>query len=253
MKLSYITKDSARKATFRKRKKGLLKKASELSTLCGIEASVIIYSPYDAQPEVWPSPAGAQRVLSEFKNMPKMDQSMGMMSQKSFLQQRIELANKQLKRQCRDNREKEITQVMFQCLAGQGLENLNMMDLNDLGKATFKKRKKGLLKKASELSTLCGIDASVIIYSPYNTQPEVWPSPTEAERVLSKFKKMPKMDQSMEMMSQESFLKRRIELANKQLKKQCRDNREEEITQVMFQCLAGQGLENLNMMDLNDL
>ncbi|EOY10299.1 hypothetical protein QUC31_010079 [Theobroma cacao] len=120
-------------------------------------------------------------------------------------------------------------------------------------KATFKKRKKGLLKKASELSTLCGIDASVIIYSPYNTQPEVWPSPTEAERVLSKFKKMPKMDQSMEMMSQESFLKRRIELANKQLKKQCRDNREEEITQVMFQCLAGQGLENLNMMDLNDL
>ncbi|XP_007029798.2 PREDICTED: agamous-like MADS-box protein AGL80 [Theobroma cacao] len=133
MKLSYITKDSARKATFRKRKKGLLKKASELSTLCGIEASVIIYSPYDAQPEVWPSPAGAQRVLSEFKNMPKMDQSMGMMSQKSFLQQRIELTNKQLKRQCRDNREKEITQVMFQCLAGQGLENLNMMDLNDLG------------------------------------------------------------------------------------------------------------------------
>ncbi|XP_017976532.1 PREDICTED: agamous-like MADS-box protein AGL80 [Theobroma cacao] len=120
-------------------------------------------------------------------------------------------------------------------------------------KATFRKRKKGLLKKASELSTLCGIDASVIIYSPYNTQPEVWPSPTEAERVLSKFKKMPKMDQSMEMMSQESFLKRRIELANKQLKRQCRDNREEEITQVMFQCLAGQGFENLNMMDLNDL
>ncbi|XP_021283353.1 agamous-like MADS-box protein AGL80 [Herrania umbratica] len=133
VKISYITIDSARKATFGKRKKGLLKKASELSTLCGIEASVIIYSPYDAQPEVWPSPARAQQVLSDFKKMPKKDQSMGMMSQKSFLRQRIELANKRLKKQCRDNREKEITQVMFQCLAGQGLENLNMMDLNDLG------------------------------------------------------------------------------------------------------------------------
>ncbi|XP_021283222.1 agamous-like MADS-box protein AGL80 [Herrania umbratica] len=133
VKISYITKDSARKATFRKRKKGLLKKASELSTLCGIDASVIIYSPYNTQPDVWPSPTEAQRVLSKFKKMPKMDQSVEMMSQESLLKQRIELANKQLKRQCRDNREKEITQVMFQCLGGQGLENLNMMDLNDLG------------------------------------------------------------------------------------------------------------------------
>ncbi|EOY11775.1 Agamous-like MADS-box protein A [Theobroma cacao] len=132
VQLAYIINDSARKAAFRKRTKGLLKKASELSTLCGIEACVIIYSPYNAQPEVWPSSAGAQRVLSEFKKMPKMDQSQKMMSQENFLRQRIAKANQQLKRQCRDNREKEITQVMFQCLAEQGLENLNMMDLNDL-------------------------------------------------------------------------------------------------------------------------
>ncbi|XP_021283082.1 agamous-like MADS-box protein AGL80 [Herrania umbratica] len=133
VKLAYITNDSARKATFKKRKKGLLKKVNELSTLCGIEACAIIYSPYDAQPEVWPSPAGAQRVLSEFKKMPEMEQSKKMVSQESFLRQRITKANEQLKRQCRDNREKEITQVMFQCLVGKGLQNLNMMDLNDLG------------------------------------------------------------------------------------------------------------------------
>ncbi|XP_021281961.1 agamous-like MADS-box protein AGL80 [Herrania umbratica] len=133
LKLSYITKDSARKATFRKRKKGLSKKTSELNTLYGIETSVIIYSPYDAQPKVWPSPAGAQHVLSKFKKMHKMDQSMGMMSQESFIKQRIKLANKRLKRQCKDNRKKETTQVIFQCLVRQGLENLNMMDLNDLG------------------------------------------------------------------------------------------------------------------------
>ncbi|KAK6270789.1 hypothetical protein POUND7_007887 [Theobroma cacao] len=132
-KFSYITDDSARKATFRIRKEGLLKKASELSTLCGIEACVIIYSPYDTQPVVWPSPEGAQSVLSEFKKMPTMDQSTRMMNQESFLRQRIANADQQLQRQSKDNREKEITQVMFQCLAGQGLESLNMMDLNDLG------------------------------------------------------------------------------------------------------------------------
>ncbi|KAJ6434469.1 hypothetical protein OIU84_018060 [Salix udensis] len=85
VKLAYITNDSARKATFKKRKKGLMKKVSELSTLCGIEACAIICSPYDAQPER------------------------------------------------KDNREKEVTQAMFQCLTGKSLQNLNLMDLNDLG------------------------------------------------------------------------------------------------------------------------
>ncbi|XVF31533.1 hypothetical protein REPUB_Repub16aG0153900 [Reevesia pubescens] len=133
VKLAYITNDSARKATYKKRKKGLMKKVSELSTLCGIEACAIIYSPYESQPEVWPSPVGVQRVLSEFKKLPEMEQSKKMVNQESFLRQRIAKANEQLKKQCKDNREKEMTQVMFQNLYGKGLHNLNMMDLNDLG------------------------------------------------------------------------------------------------------------------------
>ncbi|XWS64399.1 hypothetical protein CRYUN_Cryun05aG0001200 [Craigia yunnanensis] len=133
VKLAYISNDSARKATYKKRKKGLMKKVSELSTLCGIEACAIIYSPYESQPEVWPTPVGVQRVLSEFKKLPEMDQSKKMVNQESFLRQRIAKANEQLKKQCKDNREKEMTQVMFQNLTGKGLHNLNMMDLNDLG------------------------------------------------------------------------------------------------------------------------
>ncbi|KAJ9180390.1 hypothetical protein P3X46_008642 [Hevea brasiliensis] len=133
VKLAYITNDSARKATFKKRKKGLMKKVSELSTLCGIDACAIIYSPYDSLPEVWPSPLGVQRVLAQFKNMPEMDQSKKMVNQDSFLRQRIAKANEQLKKQRKDNREKEMTQIMFQGLIGKSLNSLNMMDLNDLG------------------------------------------------------------------------------------------------------------------------
>ncbi|XP_050224731.1 agamous-like MADS-box protein AGL80 [Mercurialis annua] len=132
VKLAYITNDSARKATFKKRKKGLIKKVTELSTLCGIEACAIIYSPYDAHPEVWPSPIGVQRVLSQFKNMPEMEQSKKMVNQESFLRQRATKSNEQLKKQRKENREKEVTQVMFQSLTGRSLNNLNMMDLNDL-------------------------------------------------------------------------------------------------------------------------
>ncbi|KAL6135268.1 hypothetical protein ACLB2K_067496 [Fragaria x ananassa] len=64
VKLTYITNDSARKATFKKRKMGLMKKVRELTTLCDIDACAIIYSPYDSQPEVWPSHLGAQRELT---------------------------------------------------------------------------------------------------------------------------------------------------------------------------------------------
>nr|GMD48489.1 agamous-like MADS-box protein AGL80 [Ipomoea batatas] len=132
VKLAFITNDSARKATLKKRKKGLMKKVSELSTLCGIDACAIIYSPYENQPEVWPSTAGAQRVVAQFKRMPEMEQSKKMVNQEGFIRQRIAKASEQLKKQHKENREKEITQVMFQCLTGKGLHSLILTDLNDL-------------------------------------------------------------------------------------------------------------------------
>ncbi|OIV90877.1 hypothetical protein TanjilG_15610 [Lupinus angustifolius] len=134
VKLAFILNDSARKATYKKRKKGLLKKVDELSTLCGIEACAIVYSPYEQQPEVWPSPWGVQRVLSKFRNMPELEQSKKMVNQEIFLKQRILKAKEQVKKLRKENREKEMTQLMFQCLsAGKILHNnLNMIDLNDL-------------------------------------------------------------------------------------------------------------------------
>ncbi|KAI5658355.1 hypothetical protein M9H77_27148 [Catharanthus roseus] len=133
VKLAFITNDSARKATYKKRKKGLMKKVSELSTLCGIDACAIIYSPYDSQPEVWPNTSGVQRVIAQYKRMPEMEQSKKMVNQETFIKQRIAKANEQLKKQHKDNREKEITEIMYQSLTGKGLQNLTLSDLTDLG------------------------------------------------------------------------------------------------------------------------
>ncbi|PON69574.1 MADS-box transcription factor [Parasponia andersonii] len=133
VKLAYISNDSARKATFKKRKKGMMKKVSELSTLCDIDACAIIYSPYDTQPEVFPSVAGVHRVLAKFRRMPEMEQSKKMVNQEGFLRQRISKAGEQLKKQRKENREKEMTRVMFHNLTGKmGLQGLSVMDLNDL-------------------------------------------------------------------------------------------------------------------------
>ncbi|KAK9068611.1 hypothetical protein SSX86_012726 [Deinandra increscens subsp. villosa] len=134
VKLAFIMNDSARKATFKKRKKGLMKKVNELSTLCGIDACAIIYSPYEAQPEVWPNNLGVQRVLAQFMRMPEMEQSKKMVNQESYIKQRITKAKEHLKKQIKENREKEMIEVMYQCLSGKGsIANLILPDLNELG------------------------------------------------------------------------------------------------------------------------
>ncbi|XP_010464142.1 PREDICTED: agamous-like MADS-box protein AGL80 [Camelina sativa] len=134
VKLAFITNDSSRKATYKKRKKGLLKKVNELSTLCGVNACAIIYSPYDSNPEVWPSNSGAQRIVSEFRALPEMDQQKKMVDQVTFLRQRIAKASDHFRRQRKDNREIEMMEVMFQSLLGNmGKFHMNIMDLNDLG------------------------------------------------------------------------------------------------------------------------
>lgn len=112
---------------------GLLKKVSELSTLCGIDACAIVYSPYESQPDVWPDGGAARRVLAQFKRMPEMEQSKKMVNQEMFIRQRIAKAADQLKKLRKENREKEMAQLMYQCLTGKGLQGLGFPELNDLG------------------------------------------------------------------------------------------------------------------------
>ncbi|MBA0729948.1 hypothetical protein Golax_022501 [Gossypium laxum] len=62
-----------------------MKRMSELSTLCGINACAIMYSPYESQLEVWPSPIGGQQVLSKFKMILEMEQRKNMVNQERVI------------------------------------------------------------------------------------------------------------------------------------------------------------------------
>ncbi|KAH6802454.1 hypothetical protein C2S51_033900 [Perilla frutescens var. frutescens] len=44
---------------------------------------------------------------------------------------------------------------------------------------TFKKRKEGLMKKLHQLTTLCDIDACMIIYEPTQEHSSIWPDPEQ--------------------------------------------------------------------------
>ncbi|KAF4359396.1 hypothetical protein F8388_009809 [Cannabis sativa] len=122
VKLAYINNDSSRKATYKKRKKGLMKKVSELSTLCGVDACAIIYNPYDTQPEVYPSPAGVHRIVTKFKKMPEIEQSKKMVNQETFLKQKISKVSEQVKKLKKENRDKEMNRLLYGNLSEAAME-----------------------------------------------------------------------------------------------------------------------------------
>ncbi|XP_077218061.1 agamous-like MADS-box protein AGL80 [Tasmannia lanceolata] len=129
--LAWITNDSARKVTLRKRRKGLMKKARELSTLCDAEVGVIVYGPNDPQPEVWAEP-DMDRIIHKFKSMPVMEQTKKRLNLEGFIRQRISKLREKSMKVEKKNRETEMTILMNQCLAGKGLDDAKMEDLNDL-------------------------------------------------------------------------------------------------------------------------
>lgn len=129
--VAYISNDSTRRTTFKKRESGLIKKIEEITTLCAVEACAIIFSPYNPEPKVWPSPLEAQRVISRFRNMAPPEQNRKMVDQKSFASQRLEKTTEKVMKLVKENQHEEMTQVMYQCLSGtREFESLTIADLN---------------------------------------------------------------------------------------------------------------------------
>ncbi|KQK04003.1 agamous-like MADS-box protein AGL80 [Brachypodium distachyon] len=133
--LQWIPNDATRRATFKKRRKGLMKKASELATLCDVKACVVVYGEGEAQPEVWPSVAEAVPILNRFKDMPELDQCKKMMNQEDFLRQRIDKLREQIHKAGRENRERDTTSLVHKAMVGclPGLTGLTIEELTSVG------------------------------------------------------------------------------------------------------------------------
>lgn len=119
---------------------------------------------------------------------------------------------------------------------------------------SYEKRKKSLLKKVAELSILCGVEACAIVYSEFDSHPQIWPSPLEFARVVNKYRSVPEMGSTRKKLNQESYLNQRIHRAKKQLVKTRKNIREKEVNFIMFQCLGEPHVVgNLCRFDLTDI
>jgi hypothetical protein len=133
--LHRIANDSTRRGTFKKRRKGLMKKASELATLCDVDTCVVVYGEGESQAEVWPDVPTAEHVLDRFKAVPELDQCKKMLDMEGFLRQRMDKLREQLHRAQRDNREREATLLLHDAIVGRrpGLVGLSVEEIASLG------------------------------------------------------------------------------------------------------------------------
>lgn len=133
MRLAFISNDAVRRATYKKRRRGMMKKISELSTLCGVDACAIVYNHGSQPDEIWPSPKEVQRVLTKFHKMSEIEQNKKKMDQVAYLKQRIQKAKEQLRKKRKENRQKEMTLRMYEYMQARKLpDDLSLVDLKDL-------------------------------------------------------------------------------------------------------------------------
>ncbi|KZV14959.1 hypothetical protein F511_39880 [Dorcoceras hygrometricum] len=126
--LAYIDNDAERKASFKKRKKGLIKKLSEIKILCGVEACAVIYSPFEP-PTVWPSREVAYTLIQRFKQLPEIEKTKKMVNQESFIQHQLKRTQERLRRLQKENRRKEMQHFMYMVVEGKA--NIKDFDYRD--------------------------------------------------------------------------------------------------------------------------
>jgi hypothetical protein len=73
--LQWISNKSSQRATYKRRYEVLVEKASELTTLCGSKACMVVYGEGEAQPMGWPTDEGAKLLLEKFNGMPDVGTS----------------------------------------------------------------------------------------------------------------------------------------------------------------------------------
>ncbi|PPD96032.1 hypothetical protein GOBAR_DD06923 [Gossypium barbadense] len=118
VKLAWIENSSARRASLTKRRQRLVKKVTELTTLCGVEGGIVIYK--------------VERLLRKFNEVPEVESMKRSMNLETYYKEMISKSQDQLRKQNRKNKEMKVGQLMFQIEQGKMPDDFNVNELDDL-------------------------------------------------------------------------------------------------------------------------
>lgn len=129
VKLAWIESDSARKASFKKRKEGLLKKVSELSTLCDVPACIVIYGRGSNQPIVWPDHPTAEKLIRRYLSLPGFVRCKKTLSHETYLKEKVAKMQDKHNKILRSNTVMNMDDLMRQ---GQNGKPIYELDINEI-------------------------------------------------------------------------------------------------------------------------
>ncbi|XP_074557103.1 agamous-like MADS-box protein AGL80 [Curcuma longa] len=133
VRLVRIANDAIRRATLKKRLKGLMKKVRELTVLCDVEAAAVVYDPqHPLRPAVWPSRRDAELTFRRFRDMPEIQRRRKVSSHETFLLERVAKLRDQLRRLMRADRELEMSVLLLEGLLGRSLLDVSIEDASAL-------------------------------------------------------------------------------------------------------------------------
>ncbi|RCV23791.1 hypothetical protein SETIT_5G033100v2 [Setaria italica] len=140
--LQLITNTLSRRATYKRRCQGLMKKASELAALCGAKACVVVYGESKAQPEVWPSYQEARRLLIKYRDMPEHQRFKKVENQKDFLGSRVTKLRGMVNKSESENNKRESFDILHERMNGgrPGLFGTSTEELTRLQKIVSERK-----------------------------------------------------------------------------------------------------------------
>ncbi|XP_019096769.1 PREDICTED: floral homeotic protein PMADS 1-like [Camelina sativa] len=129
IKLAWIENDNSRVIRSKKRREGLLKKIEEVTILCDVKACIIMFSPEEDYPMVWPSLKQVRDLLDDFFALPEIEKKKKETSLQSYLKEKTKKVHEQLMKTHKKNQNYAIDQMMLQLHRGRSIADL---DLNEI-------------------------------------------------------------------------------------------------------------------------
>lgn len=129
VKLAWVENDQSREISLKKRSIGLMKKVKELTILCDVNACMIVFSPDEVEPMVWPSLETAYDLLDDFFALPEIEKKKKETSLDSYLKEKTKKNHDQLMKTHKKNMGYVIDQLMVQLKHGRRTVDLNLSEI----------------------------------------------------------------------------------------------------------------------------